>query len=65
MVKKLVLIVVLVTSTPLHILAATSTVIIEGEVGGYGYKMIDGEHSLIWKIAYEGRTSTIHQNKEN
>ncbi|PFA62852.1 hypothetical protein CN378_17580 [Bacillus sp. AFS015802] len=65
MLKKLVLFVVLVTLTPLHILAAASSVIQEREVGGYRFTMIGGEHSLIWKIAHEGRTSTIYQNKEN
>lgn len=65
MLKKLVLIAVMVTLIPLHILAATTSVIQEREVGGYRLTMIGGENSLIWKIAHEGRTSTIHQNKEN
>lgn len=65
MMKKLVLLVVMVTLLPVHICAASTSVILEGEVGGYQYTMIEGEDSLIWKIGHEGRTSTIHQNREN
>lgn len=63
--KKLVLITVMVTLIPLHILATTTSVIQEREVGGYRFTMIEGENLLIWKIGHEGRTSTIYQNKEN
>lgn len=63
--RLLILFTMLCIMLPVHIDAASSFVIGEGEAVGYQYTVIKGEDGLIWKIGYRDDLMTIDENEGN
>lgn len=65
MLEKAMILVFLLMFFPILVNAETSEVIEEGSAGGFHYKVVKEDRTLLWEICHEKQKKTFQKNREN
>ena len=65
MFKNAMVIVFLLVLIPIQVNAGASKVMEEGSAGGFHYKIVKENRTLLWEISHEKQKNTFQKNKEN